>query len=102
MRTEEELQSVVEEVYLGENVAEEQGAEQKKGSNFFVYGLSVGLGIGCITTFVILWITLFFAPRLPLNITYEAMLSVFIYPLIYLLSLGLVALTAGIVKKYYS
>jgi hypothetical protein len=102
MRTKEELQSAVEEVYLDESVPEEQGAEQKKGRNFFLYGLSVGLGIGCIATFVILWITIFFTPRLPLNITYEAMLAVFIYPLIYLLSLGLVALTAGVVKKYYT
>ena len=102
MKTDEELQSAVEEVYLGERVPEEQDAEQKKGRNFFLYGLSVGLGIGCIATFVILWITVFFTPRLPSGVTYEAMLAIFIYPLIYVLSLGLVALTAGVVKKYYT
>lgn len=67
----------------------------------FVRGLSVGLGIGCIATFVIMWIAVFFTPQLPIGITYEAMLSVFIYPLIYLLAVGLIALTAGVVKEYY-
>jgi len=67
----------------------------------FVHGLSVGLGIGCIATFVIMWIAVFFTPQLPSRVTYEAMLSVFIYPLIYLLAVGLVALTAGIVREYY-
>jgi hypothetical protein len=102
MRTKEKLQSAVEEVYLDESIAKRQGAEQEENRNVFIYGLSVGLGIGCIATFVIVWITVLFSPRLPLGITYEAMLSVFIYPLIYLLSLGLVALTAGVVKKYYT
>jgi len=68
----------------------------------FVHGLAVGLGIGCIATFVIIWITVFFSPQLPQTITYETMLSVFIYPLIYLLAVGLVALTAGIVREYYA
>jgi fructose-specific phosphotransferase system IIC component len=68
----------------------------------FIHGLSVGLGIGCIATFVIMWITVFFSPQLPSSITYEGMLSVFIYPLIYLLAVGLVALTAGIVREYYA
>lgn len=68
----------------------------------FVHGLSVGLGIGCIATFIIMWITVFFTPQLPSTITYETMLAVFIYPLIYLLAVGLVALTAGIVREYYS
>ncbi|MDH5481626.1 MAG: hypothetical protein OEY22_01915 [Candidatus Bathyarchaeota archaeon] len=68
----------------------------------FVHGLSVGLGIGCIATFVIMWITVFFTPQLPSMITYEAMLSIFIYPLIYLLTVGLIALTAGIVREYFT
>lgn len=67
----------------------------------FVHGLSVGLGIGCISTFIIMWITVFFSPQLPSTITYEAMLSIFVYPLIYLLAVGLIALTAGIVREYY-
>jgi hypothetical protein len=67
----------------------------------FVHGLAVGLGIGCIATFVIVWISLFFTPRLPNAVTYENLLSIFIYPLIYLLSVGLIALTAGIVREYY-
>jgi hypothetical protein len=68
----------------------------------FVHGLAVGLGIGCISTFVIMWIAVFFSPQLPSTVTYEAMLAVFIYPLIYLLAVGLVALTAGIVREYYT
>jgi hypothetical protein len=67
----------------------------------FVHGLAVGLGIGCIATFVIVWISLFFTPKLPGAVTYENLLSIFIYPLIYLLSVGLIALTAGIVREYY-
>jgi len=68
----------------------------------FVHGLSVGLGIGCIATFTIIWVSLFFTPMLPTTTTYEALLSVFIYPLIYLLAVGLIALTAGIVREYYA
>jgi fructose-specific phosphotransferase system IIC component len=68
----------------------------------FIHGLSVGLGIGCITAFVITWITVFFSPMLPSTITYESMLSVFIYPLIYLLAVGLITLTAGVVREYYT
>jgi len=67
----------------------------------FVHGLAVGLGIGCIATFVIVWISLFFTPKLPNAVTYENLLSIFIYPLIYLLTVGLIALTAGIVREYY-
>jgi len=67
----------------------------------FIHGLSVGAGIGCIATFVIMWIAIYFTPQLPQNVTYESMLAVFIYPLIYLLAVGLVALTAGIVREYY-
>jgi tetrahydromethanopterin S-methyltransferase subunit B len=68
----------------------------------FVHGLAVGLGIGCIATFVIVWVSLFFTPNLPNALTYENLLSIFIYPLVYLLAVGLIALTAGVVKEYYS
>jgi len=68
----------------------------------FIHGLAVGLGIGCIATFIIVWISLFFTPRLPSGVTYENLLSIFIYPLIYLLAVGLIALTAGIVREYYA
>lgn len=75
---------------------------QEEDRSRFINGLSVGLGIGCIATFVIIWISVFFTPQLPSTITYEVMLSVFIYPLIYLLAVGLIALTAGVVKEYYT
>jgi hypothetical protein len=68
----------------------------------FVNRLSVGLGIGCIATFVIMWIAIFFSPQLPAGATYESMLSIFIYPLVYLLAVGLIAVTAGIVREYYT
>jgi len=73
--------------------------EEDRGN--FIHGLAVGLGVGCIATFVIVWVSLFFTPRLPNGVTYENLLSIFIYPLIYLLTVGLIALTAGIVREYY-
>lgn len=109
-------QSAEPEEYLVAEEATEQQQEPEKKSllpnlvtvnqsedrSNFVHGLSVGLGIGCISTFVIMWITVFFSPQLPSTITYEAMLSIFIYPLIYLITVGSIALTAGIVKEYYT
>jgi hypothetical protein len=76
--------------------------EDKRGEkSVFVNGLSVGLGIGCIVTFVIMWLAVFFSPQLPSGATYQTMLSIFIYPMVYLLAVGLIALTAGIVREYY-
>jgi len=74
---------------------------QEEDRNNFIHGLAVGLGVSCIATFVIVWISLFFTPRLPNGVTYENLLSIFIYPLVYLLVVGLIALTAGIVREYY-
>ena len=68
----------------------------------FVHGLSAGLGIGCIAAFIMLWLTVFFTPQLPVGITYQDMLSTFIYPLIYLFALGLISLTIGIVGEKYA
>lgn len=76
--------------------------EDAVGRGSFVHGLSTGLGIGSIATFVIMWLTLYFTPQLPSTITYENLLAIFIYPLVYLLAVGLVALTAGIVREYYA
>ena len=105
---EETVQSESEEYNAIAEEREEEAKEKRSRPNngedrsSFVHGLAVGLGIGCIATFVIIWITVFFSPQLPQTITYETMLSVFIYPLIYLLAVGLVALTAGIVREYYA
>ena len=77
---------------------------QRKKRSFhvrFVIGLAVGFGIGCIATFIILWAAVFFTPKLPQTITYEGLLSVFIYPLLYLLTIGLIFLTAGLVKERF-
>ena len=78
------------------------GPKHEADRAIFVNGLSVGLGIGCIVTFVVMWIAVFFTPQLPAGATYENLLSMFIYPLIYLLTIGLVTLTAGIVREYYT
>jgi hypothetical protein len=78
------------------------GSNSEADRKVFVNGLSVGVGIGCIATFVIMWVAVFFSPQLPQGATYENLLSIFIYPLIYLLAVGLIALTAGIVREYYA
>ncbi|PMB74059.1 hypothetical protein C0199_01530 [Candidatus Bathyarchaeota archaeon] len=92
-----------------EPVEEEQAPEQENRTNAnnqgdrssFIHGLSVGLGLGCISTFIIMWVVIFFTPQIPQTLTYESMLSMFIYPMLYLLAVGLIALTAGIVREYY-
>ncbi len=76
--------------------------EKAIGGGSFVHGLAVGLGIGCLANFVVTWITLFFSPQLPSGVTYENLLAIFIYPMIYLLTVGLVALTAGVVREYFT
>jgi len=76
--------------------------DQEEDRSSFIHGLAVGLGIGCIATFVIVWISVFFTPQMPSAVTYENLLSIFVYPLIYLLAVGLIALTAGIVREYYA
>jgi uncharacterized membrane protein YdbT with pleckstrin-like domain len=73
---------------------------ETRGRSSFAHGLSVGLGIGCIATFAMIWVSVFFTPRLP-SITYVSMLATFIYPLVYLLAVGLITLTAGIVKEFH-
>ncbi|MGQ9507163.1 MAG: hypothetical protein ACUVTB_04810 [Candidatus Bathycorpusculaceae bacterium] len=105
----EEYQGTEETPTQEEATMQEQEVKQKnlkvnnqtEDRSSFIHGLSVGLGIGCIATFVIVWISIFFAPQLP-SITYENLLAIFIYPLIYLLTVGLIALTAGIVREYYA
>ncbi|MGQ9743247.1 MAG: hypothetical protein ACUVQW_01390, partial [Candidatus Bathycorpusculaceae bacterium] len=94
----EETATREEEEVKQENQKSSNQGEDRSG---FIHGLSVGLGIGCIATFVIVWISIFFAPQLP-SVTYENLLAIFIYPLIYLLTVGLIALTAGIVREYYA
>ncbi|MEM3824132.1 MAG: hypothetical protein QXH87_04285 [Candidatus Bathyarchaeia archaeon] len=102
--TGEEEYQVAEETPMQKQEAKQKSthsSNQVEDRSGFIHGLSVGLGIGCIATFVIVWISIFFAPQLP-SVTYENLLSIFIYPLIYLLTVGLIALTAGIVREYYS
>ena len=98
------METVTEENEIEKSEAEEPAYEQKEhrklGFNArFVNGLAVGFGLGCIATFIILWISLFFTPQLPEAATYENLLSMFIYPLLYLLTVGLISITAGLVKE---
>jgi threonine/homoserine/homoserine lactone efflux protein len=76
------------------------GDEEKK--SVFINGLAVGVGTGFIATFVVMWIAVFFSPQLPAGTTYQTMISIFIYPLVYLLAVGSISLTAGIVRQYYA
>jgi FtsH-binding integral membrane protein len=107
--TEQEVQAFMEEEQQSSEQEREQKFEQQEKTRTeneedktsFMHGLAVGLGIGCIATFVIIWIAVFFSPQLPRTLTYESMLSIFIYPMLYLLTIGLVALTAGIVREFY-
>jgi len=112
---EEQTVEQKEEYIVAEEATEQRQELEKKGllqnlisinqsedKSSFVHGLSVGLGLGCMAAFIIMWIVVFFSPQLPSTVTYEAMLSVFIYPLIYLPAVGLIALTASIVREYYT
>lgn len=78
----------------------ETGIGTDRGS--FVNGLAIGVGIAFLANFVILWVSVFFGSQLSPAITYEKMISVFIYPLIFFLASGTVLLTAGLVREYVS
>lgn len=91
-----------EEPELNDNLDRKEASQNSIAGDSFVDGLAVGLGLGSITSFAIVWVSLFFSPLLPQSATYESLLATFIYPLIYLLGIGLVALTAGVVREYYS
>jgi hypothetical protein len=78
------------------------GPQHEANRAIFINGLSVGIGIGCIVTFAVMWIAVFFTPQLPAGASYQDLLSIFIFPLIYLLAIGLITLTAGIVREYYT
>ena len=103
-QNEQELEPASQESTREEKVAEQENklsANNQGDRSSFIHGLSVGLGLGCISTFIIMWVVVFFTPQIPPTLTYEYMLSMFIYPMLYLLAVGLVALTAGIVREYY-
>ena len=68
----------------------------------FVNGLAIGVGAGFLATFTILWISIFFSSQLSPVVSYAQMISVFIYPLLFLLGTGILLLTAGVVREYVS
>jgi len=67
----------------------------------FINGFLMGLGVGFLALFVILWASIFFASTLA-SINYGELLSVFIYPLILLLSSGIALLVAGFIRENHS
>ena len=68
----------------------------------FVNGLAIGFGLAFLATFVILWISIFYTSQLSVEISYEKMISAFIYPMLFILGTGTVLLTTGIVREYIS
>ena len=76
--------------------------KREKIQEHFTSGFEIGFGIGCIVTFIVLWISLFFSSRLTSEVKYESIIAVFIYPLLFLVIIGTVFLTAGAVKHWDS
>lgn len=64
----------------------------------FVNGFSVGLGIGCLSTLVVLWVSLLFTSRLT-SISYASLISVFVYPMLLLSAIGVFLLVKGMVGE---
>ncbi|HDI12038.1 MAG TPA: hypothetical protein ENF63_00415 [Candidatus Bathyarchaeota archaeon] len=64
----------------------------------FVNGFLIGLGVGFLALFTILWTSIFFASLLA-GISYGRLLSVFIYPLIFILGSGITLVVAGLVRQ---
>jgi len=68
----------------------------------FVNGLAIGFGMAFLATFAILWISIFYASQMSIGISYEKMISAFIYPMLFILATGTVLLTTGTVREYLS
>jgi len=64
----------------------------------FVNGFSVGLGIGCLSILVVLWFSLLFTSWLT-GLSYERLLSVFVYPILLLSTVGVLLLVRGLVGE---
>lgn len=69
-------------------------------THVFANGIAVGLGMAYIAAFSILWMSVYFSPKLPTGINYQDLLSLFFGPLIILLAIGITSLTTGIVRQY--
>lgn len=78
----------------------ETGIVTVRSRSSFINGLAIGLGSGFLATFITLWISILFGSQMNAVTTYEHMISVFIYPLLFLWGTGVVLLTAGIVREY--
>lgn len=87
---------------LTANPDQKKASQKSISKDSFADGLAVGLGLGSVACFAIVWASLFLSPLLPQSATYESLLATFIYPLIFLIGAGLVALTAGVIREYYS
>lgn len=102
LESEEETETIAQAVELEVETEKTTIKTKDKGRTRFVNGLSVGVGIGCIATFVVLWTSIFYSSLLissEATYTYGDLLQIFVYPLMYLLLIGAVFLTAGIVRE---
>ena len=90
------------EVEPAETLHQKRPNQKGNSRSSFFDGLAVGSGIGCIIIFATIWVSLFLSPMLPQTATYESLLAAFIYLLIFTVGTGLVAVTAGVVREYYS
>lgn len=90
------------ETYVPEYLIPDTPSQNNNSKSSFSDGAAVGLGIGIIMCSAMLWASLFLAPLLPQSATYENLLATYVYLLVPMLSLGVVALTAGAVREYYS
>ena len=70
-----------------------------RSSYSFVNGLAIGFGLTLLAAFVILWMSIFYASQLSAGISYEKMISVFIYPMLFTFATGTALLTTGIVRR---
>jgi len=64
----------------------------------FTNGFILGLGIGLVAIFIILWASVFFLSVIS-GIGYGNLLSVFIYPMVFMLGSGISLIVTGFVRE---
>jgi polyferredoxin len=67
----------------------------------FTNGFIIGLGVGFIALFIVLWVSAFFASIIS-GMSYGRLLSVFIYPMVFMLAAGISLVVAGFVRERVS
>ena len=64
----------------------------------FTNGFVLGLGIGLIATFIVLWVSIFFLSIIS-GMSYSCLLSAFIYPMFFMLGSGISLIVAGFIRE---